>query len=144
MDFIFFKQYNAGAVLFLKHIAMNYKKLMAKTFDQRSDNRPQMVFALIAGLAAGAVVAVLFATKSGKNMRRQITDKIAGLGQDARDIYASMICKNAQSRASLTNGAEEDQVNHYVHQAATKKPKSDIKELIHDAHAGAAHTEQNV
>ncbi len=124
---------------------MNYKKLMEKTFDQRSDYRPQMVFALIAGLAAGAVVAVLFATKSGKTVRRQITDKITGLGQDAKDIYASMICKtNGRSNDILSNGAEQNQVIHHVHQAATKKPKSDIKELIHDAHAGAADTEQSL
>lgn len=124
---------------------MNYKKLMSKTFDQRSDNSKQLAFALIAGLAAGAIVAVLFAPGSGKDVRRRITDSVMGLGQGAKDIYASLKSKmNGKGMESIMNGAVQDQGNDYVNHAAVKKPKSDIKALVHEAHANGAHTDQSL
>ena len=115
---------------------MKYKKLMANTFGQRSDHSAQLAVALIAGLAVGAVVAVLFAQKSGKDMRRQITSLINRINdrnaeRDKRD-------------GGVRNGAEQDQMDHHVNQAVNKKPKSNIKELIHEAHVGGGHTEQGI
>lgn len=122
---------------------MNYKKLMSKIFDQRSDNST-LAFA-IAGLAAGAVVAVLFAPKSGKDMRRRITDSVMGLGQGAKDFYASLRSKiNGERVESIRNGALQDQENDHGNHTVVKKPKSDIKKLVHGAHANGAHTEQSL
>lgn len=127
---------------------MNYKKLMTKTFDQRSDNKTQLAFSLIAGLAAGAAMAILFAPKSGKDVRKQIADSVLGLGQGAKDIYASLKNringKSVERDESIKNGTAQDQVNDYINHAVGKKPKSDIKELVHEAHANGTHTEQSL
>jgi gas vesicle protein len=124
---------------------MNYNKLMARTFARRADKSTQLAFALIAGIAAGAVMAVLFAPKSGKDVRKGITDGVMGLGQGAKDIYASLRSKiNGENAEHTRNGAMQDQENGYGNRAAVKKPKSDIKDLIHEAHANGTHTEQSL
>lgn len=123
---------------------MKYKKLIAGTFGQRADNSTGLAFGLIVGLAAGAVMAMLFAPKSGKDLRSRITDKVRKFGQDGKDIYLSGEPGERGERGErIRKGAEKNQLNQDVNHAAVRKPKSDIKELLHGAH-GAAHTEQGL
>lgn len=96
---------------------MKYKDIIADILAQRSANNGKVAIAVIAGLAIGAAIGVLFAPEKGENLRKGICDK--------------------------ANTAEEEEPA-YIHHAAPKKPKSDIKELIHDAHTGGAHTEQSI
>lgn len=109
---------------------MNYRKLAEKLFSQRSNhgNAPIAV-ALIAGLAAGAVISILFAPSKGSATRNTIAGKVRGFG--------------------LFGGHEEQElaaapeVPHFTH-TVTKKRKSDIKDLISEAHNNGVHAEQSL
>lgn len=109
---------------------MKYKTLMAKTFGQKSDNSKRLAFGLIAGLAAGAVMAVLFYAS--------LLSKVNGKGN-----LSTKNGEHGERGEHVSNGAEKDQATHHANPAAVKKPKSDIKELVQVAH-GAAHTEQGL
>lgn len=120
---------------------MKFKNLLAKSFAQRSNQNANVTIALIAGLAVGAVLAVLFAPGSGEDVRRGIADKAKGLGDDIKDTYSSL-----KNRLTGEGGHEEAETETepelpYVAHAAAKRPKSDIKELIHEAHNGEHHTD---
>lgn len=119
---------------------MKYKKLIANIFAQRDNNNAQVAVALVAGLAVGAALAILFAPESGSDVREGISDRTKGLRENFKDGYASL-------RGKLFGETEEEEeqaapeVPHYNH-TAPKRPKSDIRELIHEAHTGEHHTEQ--
>ena len=120
---------------------MKYEKLLANIFAQNTKNNAQVGLALVAGLAIGAALGILFAPESGATARSGISDKAKNLGEDAKDLYSSLksrITGEAESNEPLAN---EDQ---HLPGTAVKKPKSDIKELIHEAHVNGAQTEQNL
>nr|WP_068890284.1 YtxH domain-containing protein [Pedobacter panaciterrae] len=54
---------------------MNYEKLIRSAVQNRKDNS-LTAFALLAGLAAGAAIAVLFAPRSGRESRKLLADKL--------------------------------------------------------------------
>lgn len=112
---------------------MKYKTLMAKTFNQKSDDSTRLALGVIAGLAAGAVIAVLFYSS--------LISRINGKGNPVPKNGEPG--ERGERGEHLSNGAEKDQANHHVNPAVVKKPKSDIKELVQVAH-GAAHTEQGL
>lgn len=118
---------------------MKYTKLLSKIFDNRSNNNGQVAVALVAGLAAGAILSILFAPDSGANVRRGIADQARGLGNGIRDGYGRL-------RDRVVGQQELDEpiateMPHYTHKV-TKRPKSDIKDIVHEAHA--QHTEQSL
>lgn len=119
---------------------MKFKNLLAKSFAQRSNQNANVTIALIAGLAVGAVLAVLFAPESGGDVRRGIADKAKGFGDGLKDTYGSL--KNRLRGEGEREDAENESESElpYVAHAAAKKPKSDIKELIHEAHNGEHNT----
>ena len=99
---------------------MNYKKLVADTFRIRSNNNSQIAAAVLIGVAVGAALSVLFAPKSGDDIRSRIANRFRSQVDDLTE--------------------EEEYVEpDYVKHPAPKKPKSDIKDLIHEAH----HPEHN-
>lgn len=57
---------------------MNYQKFIRKTLSSRQDSNLTAI-AVIAGLAAGAALAVLFAPKSGRETRDALCDATEGL-----------------------------------------------------------------
>ena len=69
---------------------MNYKKLLNDQLDRHTDNTPAVV-ALLAGLAIGAALGVLFAPTSGTETRDLISDKTKDLAESAKDKL--MTCK---------------------------------------------------
>ncbi|MDQ7949242.1 MAG: YtxH domain-containing protein [Pedobacter sp.] len=116
---------------------MKYTKLLSKIFDNRSNNNGQVAIALVAGLAAGAVLSILFAPDSGANVRKGIADQARGLGNGIKDGYGRL-----RDRVIGQQELEEPiaaEVPHFTHKV-TKRPKSAIKDIIHDAHG--QHTEQ--
>ena len=118
---------------------MKYKKLIANIFAQRDNNNAQVAVALVAGLAVGAALAILFAPESGSHVREGISDRTKGLRENFKDGYASL-------RGKLFGETEEEEqvapeVPHY-NRTAPKRPKSDIKDLIHEAHTGEHYNEQ--
>ena len=113
---------------------MKYVKLVEKLFSQKSNqNNAQVAIALVAGLAAGAVISILLAPDKGSSTRRGIANKARDLGGNLRDSYASL-------RGKLNGSQEEDhtdvapEVPHFTHHV-TKKRKSDIKDIISEAHS---------
>jgi gas vesicle protein len=120
---------------------MKYRKLMANIFAQNDRNNAQVGFALVAGLAIGAALAVLFAPESGTNTRRTISDKAKNLGGDAKDVYASLRSRITGESTESETATENEQS---ASQPKVKKPKSDIKELIHEAHANGAQGDHNM
>jgi len=104
---------------------MKIEKLLKSALPQRSSGSGTTVFALITGLAVGAVLSILFAQESGKDVRKKLLDagrKLAGL----------------ESQDDAENDDHQDNVPHEV---VAKKPKSDIKSLIHEAHVSASSSE---
>lgn len=68
----------------IKTIAMNYKKLLNDHLDNSTDKTP-VVVALLAGLAVGAALGVLFAPATGSETRNLISDKSKDLADSAKD-----------------------------------------------------------
>jgi gas vesicle protein len=80
---------------------MNYKKLLNDQLDRTTDKTP-VVIALLAGLAVGAALGVLFAPASGTETRDLISDKSKDLAESAKDklqIYKDKIKSGADHLA---------------------------------------------
>lgn len=102
---------------------MKNKKLLSGLFNYSSSDHRTLI-ALLAGMAAGAALGILFAPERGKESRRKIFNWTAG------------------DEAEAETGMEDTQVHRNVN-VIKKKPKSDIGSLIHQAHTGV-HTEQGL
>ncbi len=63
---------------------MDYKKLINDHLDNQTDKTP-VVVALLAGLAIGAALGVLFAPGSGSETRNLLSDKTKDLADSAKD-----------------------------------------------------------
>lgn len=104
---------------------MKTQKLIKSVFESGS-GRTDGIIALVAGLAAGAVLSVLFAPESGKSARNKIYDAANRLFGRKADEKEEEVSTDNNSR----------------HLAVVKKPKSDIKSIIHQARVQESHTEQ--
>jgi gas vesicle protein len=103
---------------------MKIEKLLKSALPHKSSGTGPAAFALIAGLAVGAVLGVLFAPDNGGDLRKKIVDgakKLAGL--------------------QVEEEGEEQEEQVEKHEPVAKKPKSDIKSLIHEAHISASAAE---
>ncbi|MHA4895331.1 YtxH domain-containing protein [Pedobacter sp. PWIIR3] len=118
---------------------MKFKKLAASIIAHKNNNG-EVAVAVIAGLAIGAALAVLLAPERGEDFREGIAGKARGFGSNLRDELASL-----KKRISGEEVEEEtvEEIPHYQ-QTTVKKPKSDIKDLIHEAHTSAHHTEHSI
>ncbi len=121
---------------------MNYGKLIDKILSRRSNqNNTQIAVALVAGLAAGAVISILLAPDKGSATRKGIADGARKVGGNLRDSYT-----NLKSRIIGSQEQEEEavapEVPHFTHQVV-KKRKSDIKDIISEAHHADSPIGQN-
>ena len=64
-------------------------------FNMEEQEKPQCHFCmgLLIGGAIGALAGILFAAKSGKELRSDIKGKVSEVGKDAEDIYADSSTK---------------------------------------------------
>lgn len=73
---------------------MNLKKeitdRLLKSPSYKTTDNTGAVVGLIAGLAVGAVLGVLFAPDSGKRIREQISDKAMGLSDNMKDSFVAL------------------------------------------------------
>lgn len=85
---------------------MNYKKLISNRISDlsgSSSDKSGAIAALLAGLAVGAVLGILFAPDSGKNTREKISDKALDLADNAKDSIHSLQDKLTYGKDSLVN-----------------------------------------
>lgn len=122
-------------------MAMKYEKLISK-LTRRSDNSGYVAVALVAGLAAGAVLSLLFAPNKGADTRKMIGDKANDLGQSAKDKYLAFKDRITGNISEIEEKIEAE-VPHFV-KATPKKRKSDIGDIIHEAHVQQSNTEQSI
>ncbi|MET3113829.1 gas vesicle protein [Pedobacter sp. CG_S7] len=71
---------------------MKFKKLISDCAASKSDSSLPIV-ALIAGLAVGAVIGILFAPESGADTRGKIADKADDLTESVKEKVQSMKAK---------------------------------------------------
>lgn len=94
---------------------MNYRKLMTNRLSNLSCNsqdKSTAAIALLAGLAVGAVLGILFAPDSGKKTRERISDKALDLADNAKDGLYSLKDKINSGKHSLAG--LRDRVVHNV------------------------------
>jgi len=111
---------------------MKFRKLIGKYLVQKSNNNAQVAIALVAGLAAGAVISVLFAPDSGAGTRGRIASGANNLRYGFRDKY-NLLKEKVFGVEAIEEDIVEHEVPHFKHKAP-KKPKSDIKEILEHAH----------
>lgn len=75
--------------LMKKQSIMKFRKLIANCPSQKADSSMPIV-ALLAGLAVGAVVGMLFAPESGADVRGKIADKAGDLAESVKDKVQSI------------------------------------------------------
>ncbi len=68
---------------------MNYNRSLSNYFEHKTDPT-KVVVALLAGLAVGAILGVLFAPDSGEEIRSNLADRAKGLANDAKDRFQSV------------------------------------------------------
>lgn len=107
---------------------MKYGKLVAKLFAQRSNNNAQVAVALIAGLAAGAVISILFAPASGEESRRRIAGKAKKLGEGIKEGYHTL--KHKLGEEEHEELAAETVIPHLVKNVAPPKRKPSPKKRV--------------
>lgn len=119
---------------------MKYEKLISK-YLKRS-NGTDVAVAVVAGLAVGAVISILFAPSTGYGTRTSLANKAKDLGNGLRDSYSTLMDKIVGVKNTEEPVAEE--MPHFVNKV-NKKPKSNIKELINEMHQqDKPHTEQSI
>ncbi|MEJ5994635.1 YtxH domain-containing protein [Pedobacter sp. Du54] len=119
---------------------MKYGKLIEKILSRRShQNNTQIAVALVAGLAAGAVISILLAPEKGSKMRKGIADGARNVGGSLRDSYESLKSRIVGSQEE-EEPAVAPEIPHFTHQVV-KKRRSDIKELISEAHHNGQNTD---
>ena len=110
---------------------MKYRKLIGKYLEHKSDNNAQIALALVAGLAAGAIVSVLFAPDSGAGTREKIAGGAKNLRYGFKDKY-NLLKEKVFGVEAIEEDIVEHEVPHFKHKLE-KKPKSDVKELLENA-----------
>lgn len=101
---------------------MKIDNFISAFFKRKASGTTHSLIALTAGVAIGASLGVLFAPKSGRELRRKVRD---------------MECAAVDPHETPVQGDINQQEN-----ALGKRPKSDIKSLVHQAHTEEANTEQ--
>ncbi|MCZ4221741.1 YtxH domain-containing protein [Pedobacter rhodius] len=111
---------------------MKYRKLVGKYLTHKSNNNAQVAIALVAGLAVGAIISVLFAPDSGEETRGKIAGSAKNLRYGFQDKY-NLLKEKVFGVEAIENDIVEHEVPHFKHKV-TKKAKSSVKEILESAH----------
>ena len=120
---------------------MNYKKLISSRLSNlpsyKTSDTSGAVVALLAGLAVGAVLGVLFAPESGKKTRERISDKALGTADNIKDGFHSIKERVATGADSLVGLKDRLVDNVKSHTNALTQEFKDFKdEEIEKAKSG--------
>lgn len=102
---------------------------MNNCLHKKSDDNLKVALALVAGLAAGAIVSILFAPSKGEDTRGMIADKAKDLQYGIKDKYN--LLKEKVFGVESIEEVVENEVPHFV-KTSVKKAKSDIKDVVED------------
>ncbi|TBO42338.1 YtxH domain-containing protein [Pedobacter kyonggii] len=111
---------------------MKYRKLIGKYLKHESDNSAKIALALVAGLAAGAVISILFAPDSGAGTRGKIAGGARNLRYGFQDKY-NLLKEKVFGVEAIEEDIIEHEVPHFKHKVV-KKRKSDVQEILENAH----------
>jgi len=111
---------------------MNYSKHLRKILNHKGDRANLVGVALISGIAVGAALAVLFAPKKGKELRKSISDASGKAGGSLADLMNAIKAKFGGAQEVEHETDHDENAAHA--RPGQKKPKSDIGELLHQAH----------
>ncbi|WP_316752334.1 YtxH domain-containing protein [Pedobacter gandavensis] len=100
----------------------NYRNALSSLTAQKTDSTLPVV-ALLAGLAIGAVIGVLFAPEKGVNTRTKISDKAKDLSDTAKDKLHQVKSKVLSEADQLADLKDE----------ALDKAKTKSKEVLNAA-----------
>lgn len=118
---------------------MKYGKLISK-LTKRSDNSGYVAVAVVAGLAAGAILSLLFAPERGADARKMIANKAKELGNQTKVTYNSIKNKVIGNDLDLEDEVAPE-IPNFV-KTVPKKRKSDIADIIHEAHVQQQNIEE--
>lgn len=110
---------------------MKYEKIIKKFIENRSSNKAHVAVALVAGLAAGAVISMLFAPDSGAGTRSKIASGAKNLSCGFQDKYS--LLRDKVFGTPPNDEFVENEIPHFKHKVA-KKRKSDLKDIVEQAH----------
>ena len=118
----------------------NYRKVLSSLTSQKSDSTLPVV-ALLAGLAVGAVIGVLFAPERGTDIRTRISDKAKGLSDTAKDKIRAVKNRFHTEEEELTDLKDEvvDKVKSKAKEATYLKD-----ELVYEAKSKAKDISEEV
>ncbi|WP_256005806.1 YtxH domain-containing protein [Pedobacter deserti] len=86
---------------------MNYKKLINSHLSKSTCSTSTAVVGLVAGLAVGAALGILFAPDKGSATRERLTDRALGLADDVKDGLHSLKDTISTGKDSLV-GLKDD------------------------------------
>lgn len=97
------------------------------------DKTAMVGVAVVGGLAVGAALAILFAPKKGTELREDISDGGQRFSGTLSELMDALKAKFSGGQNLESEPVHSENVVAHA-RFAGKKPKSDIKELIHEAH----------
>ncbi|MGY3054946.1 gas vesicle protein [Pedobacter sp. UYEF25] len=106
---------------------MKYRKLIGNCLQKKSDDNLKVALALVAGIAVGTIVSVLFAPNKGEDTREKIADKARDLQYGIKDKY-NLVREKVFGVEAIEEDIENE-IPHFVQKTA-KKAKSDIKDVV--------------
>ncbi len=112
-------------------MVMKYKKLIGKYVANESGKNAKVAIALVAGLAAGAIISILFAPDSGSGTRDKIADGAKSLRYGFEDKY-NLLKEKVFGVEAIEDDIVEQEIPHFKHKVV-KKAKSNVKDILDDA-----------
>ncbi|PTT00257.1 YtxH domain-containing protein [Pedobacter sp. HMWF019] len=119
---------------------MKFNKLLSDCASRKTDSSLPIV-ALLAGLAVGAVVGILFAPESGENTRGKISDKAGDLAETVKDKLHSIKGRFSHELDEAAD-AKDEIVNKVKKKAedTADKAKSAVKNASDDVNDAVQHS----
>ncbi|RNL54305.1 YtxH domain-containing protein [Pedobacter jejuensis] len=111
---------------------MKYRKLIGKYFEKKSNNTAQVALAMVAGLAVGTIISILFAPDRGANTRGKIAGGAKNLRYGFQDKY-NLLKEKVFGVEAIEEDIVEQEIPHFKHKVE-KKRKSDVKDILDSAH----------